>query len=309
MRALPLTAFALLFSLVPASSWAQRLTCNPCSHNFGRVGVGSSKSFSIQLTNTGTKSVSIVSKSKQGIEFSFGTFVLPITLGPGKTVRLPIIFRPTKVGFVTGAFTLASTALDKSLSLPVAGTGSPWLTVFPSTLSFGNVTVGKSASLTATLSASDGDVTISSDQLDSSEFSLVGPNLPVTIPSGGSIHATLRFTPNQSGAASAKVAYLSNAVFATTVQGLAGTGVATGSHRADLTWQEGDTRVVGYNVYRGRVHGGPYQRINTALEASTNYTDFTVVAGYTYYYVTTGVDRFGKESPHSNEARAVIPSP
>jgi hypothetical protein len=310
MRAFPLTAVALLvFSLVPASIWAQQLQCNPCSHDFGRVGVSSSKSFSIKLTNTGTKSFSILSKSKQGGEFGFGQFPLPITLKPGKTVLLPIVFKPTVMGHVTGSFTLVSTALTKSLSMPVAGTGSPLLTVTPSTLNFGNVTVGKSASLAVTLSASGGKVTLSSDQFNSSEFSVVGLNLPVSIPSGQNIKATLRFTPNQSGTASGKVGYFSNAVPSPAVEQLTGNGVATGSHHADLSWQDGDASVVGYNIYRGTTHGGPYKQINTALHSSTNYSDFTVVAGATYYYVTTAVDGKGHQSPHSNEAKAVIPSP
>jgi hypothetical protein len=307
MRALPLTALALLlFSLAPAGLWSQQLQCNPCSHDFGKVEVGLSKSFSIKLTNTGTKSLSIRSKSKQGSEFWYGHFPLPITLNPGKTVLLPIVFKPTGIGHVTGSFTLVSTT---SLSIPVAGTGSPLLTVTPSTLNFGNVTVGKSASLAVTLSASKGKVTISSDKLNSSEFSVVGLTLPVTIPSGQSMKATLRFTPNQSGTASGKVGYFSNAVPSPAVEQLTGNGVATGSHRADLSWQDDDATVVGYNIYRGTTHGGPYKQINTALHASTNYADFTVAAGTTYYYVTTAVDGKGHQSLHSNEAKAVIPSP
>jgi hypothetical protein len=236
---------------------------------------------------------------------------LPITLRPGKTVLLPILFKPTVIGHVTGSFTLASTALNKSLSMPVAGTGvtGAQLTVSPSALNFGNVTVGKSATLAITLSAANGDVTISSDQFTSSEFSVAGLKLPVTIPSGQKIQASLRFTPNQSGTASGKVGYFSNAVLSPVVEQLTGNGVATGSHRADLTWLQGGSTVVGYNIYRGTVHGGPYNRINTALEASTNYTDATVAAGTTYYYVTTAVSGAGQESPHSNEAKAIIPSP
>ena len=88
---------------------------------------------------------------------------------------------------------------------------------------------------------------------------------------------------------------------------LTGTGVAPLAHSASLTWQEGDSSVVGYDIYRSKTHGGPYQKINTALEASTNYTDSTVVAGTTYYYVTTAVDGAGRQSAHSNETKAVIP--
>jgi fibronectin type 3 domain-containing protein len=47
--------------------------------------------------------------------------------------------------------------------------------------------------------------------------------------------------------------------------------------------------------------------INTSLDSSTNYTDYTVVAGDTYYYVATEVNSQGEESGYSNVAQAVIP--
>jgi len=308
VRFFPLLALALsLSSLTPVRAWAQQLQCDPCSHAFGKVEVGSSSSFSIRLTNTGTKYLRILSESKQGSEFRFGYFPLPITVRPGRTVQLPIVFKPTAVGRVTGMFTLASTALNKSLSIPVAGTGSPGLTVSPSKLDFGNVTVGQSATLSATLAASNGDVTISSDKVTSSEFSIHGLTLPVTILSGHSIQARIRFTPNQSGTGPAKAGYFSNAVVSPAVEQLTGTGVAPLAHSASLTWQESDSSVVGYDIYRSKTHGGPYQKINTALEASTNYSDSTVVAGTTYYYVTTAVDSAGRQSAHSNETKAEIP--
>lgn len=55
--------------------------------------------------------------------------------------------------------------------------------------------------------------------------------------------------------------------------------------------------------------GGPYSRINSALEAATTYTDIAVTAGMTYYYVTTAVDGSGIESGYSNQVQAVIPTP
>jgi hypothetical protein len=308
MRFFPLLALVLsLSSMTPA--WAQQLECNPCSHAFGKVEVGSSSSFSILLTNTGTKYLKILTKAKQGSEFGYGYFPLPITLRPGSTVKLPIVFKPTAVGHVTGTFTLVSTALNSSLSMSVAGTGSPLLTISPSKLNFGNVTVGQSATLSTTLAASKGNVTISSDQVTSPEFSIHGLSLPVTILSGHSIQARIRFTPSQSGTGSAKAGYFSNAVVSPVVEQLTGTGVAPAAHSVGLTWQDTDPSVVGYDIYRGQIHGGPYQRINTALEASTNYTDYTVAAGTTYYYVTTAVDGAGKQSAYSNETKAVVPSP
>jgi hypothetical protein len=308
MRISAIIAAIALFVILPAS-WSQKLSCNPCTHGFGKVKVGTSVSFSIQLSNTGSKSLSIRSKSKQGGEFQFGNFPLPVTLRPGKTVNLPVVFKPTAAGRVSGTFTLTSNALNPTLSLPVTGTGAPVLSLSPSSLNFGNITVGKSATLPTTLTASAGDVTISSDQLNSSEFSLAGLKPPVTIRSGGSLKVALKFTPNQSGTASGKMDYFSNALVSPAVERLTGTGVALNAHSVDLSWQDSGSNVVGYNVYRGTVHGGPYKKVNTALDAATNFTDYFVSSGKTYYYVTTAVNSSGKESGLSNESRAVIPTP
>jgi fibronectin type 3 domain-containing protein len=43
------------------------------------------------------------------------------------------------------------------------------------------------------------------------------------------------------------------------------------------------------------------------LVTQTAYTDTTVQAGQTYYYVTTAVDSSGNESTYSNEVQAVVP--
>jgi len=185
---------------------------------------------------------------------------------------------------------------------------NPQLGVSPATLSFGNVTVGSSASLQATLTASNAAVTISSDQSTSSEFAILGLKLPVTIQAGQNLAVTIQFTPNASGTASGKAGFFSNAVNSPTVEQLTGTGVAQDSHNVYLTWDAGDGNPVGYNVYRGTVKAGPFQEINTSLDSSTNYTDYTVVSGTTYYYVVTEVNAKGEESGYSNEVQAVIPN-
>jgi len=66
---------------------------------------------------------------------------------------------------------------------------------------------------------------------------------------------------------------------------------------------------VGYNIYSGGQSGGPYTKINSALNVSTTYTDNSVQAGQTYFYVATAVDAGGTESGFSNQVQAVIPSP
>jgi hypothetical protein len=314
MRSFPLIVIAwLLCGLAPASAWAQELQCNPCSHAFGKVQVGSSSSQSIQLSNTGNKTLRITSKSEQGSAFSFGKFPLPVRILPGASIQLPVIFTPTAKGYTAGTVTLVSNNPNFPLNMHVAGTGfypnSPELGVTPATLNFGNVTVGSNARLQATLTASGAAVTISSDQSTSSEFVILGLNLPATISAGQSVQVTFQFTPNASGTASAKAGFIGNAANSPTIEQLTGTGVAQASHEVYLSWDPGCGNAVGYNVYRGTAHGGPYQEINTALDASTNYTDYTVVSGATYYYVATEVNAQGQESAYSNIGEAVIPNP
>jgi fibronectin type 3 domain-containing protein len=89
---------------------------------------------------------------------------------------------------------------------------------------------------------------------------------------------------------------------------LTGTGAVPPQHSVGLSWN-GTSTVVGYNVYRGSQFGGPYVKINSALDTSTTYTDSSVQAGQTYYYVTTAIDSSGAESSYSNQIQALVPSP
>ena len=75
-----------------------------------------------------------------------------------------------------------------------------------------------------------------------------------------------------------------------------------------LSWNPSSSSVVGYNVYRGSTTGGPYSKI-ASMNADTTYTDSSVQAGQTYFYVTTAVDATGKESANSNQTQAVVPTP
>ena len=129
---------------------------------------------------------------------------------------------------------------------------------------------------------------------------------------GGTISSTGRYTaPATAGSYMVKATSTAD----TSVSALATVTVsAPVQHTATLTWAAStggsdSNPVSGYNVYRGTVPGGPYTKINTALEAATAYADSTVASGTTYYYVVTAVDSAGMESAYSNEAGAAIPTP
>ena len=183
------------------------------------------------------------------------------------------------------------------------------LTLTPSTMNFGTVVVGSYKNLKLTLSASNGSVTISAKQLTNSEFSVSGLVLPLKIASGASAQVTLQFRPKTSGLASGKLILSSNAADSPTADLLSGTGSAAVSHHVSLNWQADANPVVGYNLYRAAQSTGPFARINSALEASTNYTDYSVASGAIYYYAATAVNAQGQESAYSSKVKVTIPSP
>jgi hypothetical protein len=291
------------------SSAPAKLKVSPASLDFGSVKVGSSASLKATLT-AANAAVTVSSRQMTNSEFAIVGLDLPVTIAKGKSVPVTIQFTPTGSGAVSGEAEFTSTAENSPVDQELQGKGvtdsKAQLSVSPASLSFGNVNVGSSASLKAKLTASNAAVTISSDRSTSSEFAIVGLDLPLTVPAGKSIPVTIQFTPSGSGTDPAKVGFISSAADSPTVEPVTGTGIVQNSPSVYLSW-DGVSTAVGYNVYRGTSKTGPFEEINTALDSSTDYTDSTVAAGKTYYYVTTAVNGQGERSGYSNVSEAVIP--
>jgi hypothetical protein len=287
------------------------LAPNPSSVSFGSIQVGNSQTQYVTLTNSGGSSLSISQATVTGTGFGLSGFTAPESLAAGQSLTLTVAFAPLSSGTSSGTLTFTSNASDPTLSVSLSGTGtSPGqLSVSPGNMSFGTVVVGTSQSQTGTLSASGSSVTVSSGASSSSEFILGGLKLPLTIAAGQSVPFSVTFSPQASGSASANVAFSSNASIPSITEPVTGTGASTIQHSVDLSWSPSTSVVVGYNVYRGSISGGPYTKINSSLNAAASYIDSTVQSGQTYFYVTTAVDSTGMESGHSNEVSAVVPTP
>jgi hypothetical protein len=83
------------------------------------------------------------------------------------------------------------------------------------------------------------------------------------------------------------------------------------THSVALSWTaSSSSSISGYNIYRSATSSGTYTKINTSLVVPTSYTDNSVQAGQTYFYVATAVDTSGIESVYSSPPQqAVIPTP
>jgi Abnormal spindle-like microcephaly-assoc'd, ASPM-SPD-2-Hydin len=286
-----------------------QLAANPTSLNFANVQVGGSLTLMDSLTNTGGASVTISQATVTGAGFSISGLNAPLVLNPGGSVTFSVVFAPQSAASASGGMSVSSNASNPTLTVSLSGTGTAQgqLTLTPTALGFGSVTVGTKVSQASSLSAGGASVTVSSASLSSAEFSLTGISLPLTIAAGQSVPFTLTFAPQTSGSASAALSFASNASNSP-AETLSGTGIAPPQHSVSLSWTDSGSGIVGYNVYRGSVSGGPYAKITSALDSTAAYSDTSVLAGQTYY-VTTAVDGSGMESAYSNEAQAVIPSP
>ena len=287
------------------------LAANPTSIRFGSVQVGSTQSHSESLSNTGGIPIQISSASISGIGFAMNGLSVPTTLNAGQSLIFNVTFTPSSAGAVSGSLALTANGSVTNLNIALSGTGaSPGqLTVTPASANFGSVTVGTTKRLTGTLTASGAGVTVSSVATTNPEFGMNGISLPLTLAAGQSVSFTLTFSPTASGAASGTITFAGNATNAPVTESAAGTGTAAPQHSVSLSWTASTSTVVGYNVYRGTQSGGPYAVLNSSPNPSTTFTDSTVQAGSTYYYVVTAVDSTGTESAYSNQAQAVVPTP
>jgi hypothetical protein len=287
-----------------------QLNPSPSSVSFENVRVGNSQMVSETLSNSGGSSVTITQANVSGTGFSVTGLSLPLTLIPGQSFTFGAVFTPTSPGSVSGNLALLSNSSNPNLTISMSGSGAiaGQLSISPNILSFGSVVVGQSKSLTANLNASGSNVTISSASTATPEFVLSGQSFPLSIAAGSSATLTVTFTPQASGSASDSASFTSNATN-TPIESLLGIGTPPPQHSVDLTWNPSASSVNGYNIYRSGTSGGPYSQLNSSLDTSTAYIDNTVVAGNTYYYVTTSVDANGVESVNSNQVKTVIPTP
>ncbi|MBS1802256.1 MAG: fibronectin type III domain-containing protein [Acidobacteria bacterium] len=89
---------------------------------------------------------------------------------------------------------------------------------------------------------------------------------------------------------------------------VASTGENGATHSIDLSWQpDADPDVAGYIVYR-REEGSEWKRVSAGTPAvEPAFRDSEVLAGHTYQYAVSAVDKGGHESTKSAEAQEMVP--
>jgi hypothetical protein len=142
-----------------------------------------------------------------------------------------------------------------------------------------------------------GTITISSDAANSpAVISWSAPTLQGVSAAVSAVSAASAASAAASAAASSAVAAKSSIRKPST------------PHSIDLTWSPSSSDgIVGYNVYRSSVSGGPYNPITSNPIASSVYIDHTVGPAQTFYYVVTALATGGQESGFSDEVAVATP--
>lgn len=289
------------------------LSLNKSSVDFGGVAVGGNKSNPLILTNASSNGGSNITVSDVGISgtgFSFDAAPLPITLTPGQSTTVTLTFAPKSGGTSNGTLSISIQGVNQPATVALTGMGlaAGQLAVSPTAIDFGTVGVGSVQNQPGSLDAGSTDINVTSASWSGEGFSLSGITFPVTVPAGQSVPFTVSFAPQAVGPSSGNVTFFSDASNSPTTETLSGTGAQTSQHTVSLTWNPSPSNVVGYNVYRATQSGGPYNtKVNGLPLPGTSYIDSSVLAGTTYFYVTTAVDGNSQESVYSNEASAAIP--
>jgi hypothetical protein len=289
-----------------------QISATPSSAVFGNVSTGTSNSQTITVSNGGTGSLTISSVGVTGAGFNISGISAPLTILAGRNATFNAVFAPTTAGAASGSITLSSNAPTSPLSIPLSGTGiasTKVLGLSTTNLSFGNVNDGSSNSLSVALTNNgNANVTISTVNVTGAGFSTTGVNAGETLTPNQSITVTVQFAPTTVGAVNGSVSIASDATNSPATITVSGTGVSTTPHTVALAWTASTSTVSGYNVYRGTTTNGPYStKLNSSLVGSVQFTDTTVTAGQTYFYVVTAVDSSNVESTFSNQATAIIP--
>jgi hypothetical protein len=284
----------------------------PSSVGFGTVATGTTNSQTVQIKNTGGSSLTISGATVSGIGFKMSGLSIPLTLAASQTANFTVAFAPTVSGSVTGSVTLNSNASNPTFTLPLSGTGGTatrTISLSTSSLNFGNETVGGTSTLgVAVKNTGNSSLTVSQITVSGTGFGVNSGVSGTTIAAGQTAELGVVFAPKTTGSVTGKVTITSNATNSPNSITTAGTGVSNTSHSVALSWAASTSSgVVGYYVYRSTTSGGSFSRLTSSVLTVLKYTDGSVSAGETYYYVVTAVSSSGTESAYSGQVTAIVP--
>ncbi len=135
----------------------RRLSATPSTLAFETVITGTSDTLLITLSNSGNETTVVNSITSNNVAFSY-TGSTPISVAPGSSTVIPVIFHPVSSGNFNGVLTINSNAEDNpTINIELAGTAiaGPSIVVTPQLVNV-NLVAGDSTQRTVTIANSGG---------------------------------------------------------------------------------------------------------------------------------------------------------
>ncbi|MFQ5708977.1 MAG: malectin domain-containing carbohydrate-binding protein [bacterium] len=198
---------------------APDITVSPLSLDFGDVDTSATSDLTVTITNDGNADLQVSGLTTTNSVFSVVSPATPVTIVPAASEIVTVRFSPTAAGVQTGDLEITSDDPDEGLvTVSLTGNGvvpppdAPNISVNPTSLDFGQVTVDSTSDAIVTIT-NDGTqiLTVSDLSTTNTVFSVVSPATPFDVAAnGGTQDVTLRFAPTATGVQSGDLNITSN---------------------------------------------------------------------------------------------------
>jgi hypothetical protein len=313
----------VVFNAGTGTPTAAVASLSPSSLTFTSQAVGTTSAVqTITLKNTGNSALTLTSLALTGT--NPGDFAQTNNCGASVAAAanctISVRFTPSASGSRTASLSITDNASGSPQTASLSGTGTQsaatgtvaLASLSPTSLAFGNQAVDVTSTAQTVTLSNTGNAALSITSLaftgtNASDFAQTN-TCGSSLAAGAKCTIVVMFTPSVTGTRAASLSVSDNASGSPQSVPLSGVG----THDVILSWTASTTPgVVGYNVYRGTTSGGPYPtQLNSTPINGTTYSDETVQAGQTYYYVVTAVaSNDVTQSANSAPASACVPSP
>jgi hypothetical protein len=208
------------------------IAVSPTILAFGDVTVGNSPTLSTMVSNNGDAACDVTLAQSGSNDFAISGNT-SFSVAPGGNQNVSVIYTPGQVGADNGTLAVSSNDPDTpTVNVNLTGNGVDQqvqecnIAVSPTTLAFGDVTVGNSPTLSTTVSNSGAAAcNVNLARTGGNDFAITSAT-SFNVAAGGSQSVSVSYTPGQTGADNGNVEVNSNDPDTPTVNvGLSGNGV------------------------------------------------------------------------------------
>ncbi|BDC48680.1 hypothetical protein F183_A09960 [Bryobacterales bacterium F-183] len=213
------------------------------SLDFGAVAIGAGAERPLQIVNRGTQPLSITNiavSNTAGIRLTSATSVSGIA--PGASTEIVVRCSPSSGLYVAGSLTFnTNDPTQPAVTVPLACEGtSPVLEVPGSIVEFGTVASGQTRSQQITIrNVSSATVTVTGAVFTNSQFRLLNPRPPFTVPVGSTSTLDVIFAPTLGGIATSTLTLTTDQPNVAPQISLRGTGTGSTQTNGRLTVDPG----------------------------------------------------------------------